>query len=185
MAVDFATFSDFRRFTNELTINEQATIKRASASRTASVRKNTFLSHSSKDAEFLPGVIKLLQDHGATVYCDLDDERMPENPDRETANIIKQQIKSSTRLVIFVTLNSKDSKWVPWELGIGDTVLNPENVALLPTVATSGEQAWARQEYLGLYRHIVYGDLKGEPNKVWMVYDFIKHNATKLSEWCQ
>jgi hypothetical protein len=185
MAVSFATFSKFRQITNDLTINEQANIKRASASRTPSTKKNTFLSHSSKDAEILPGVIKLLQGHGATVYCDLYDERMPENPDHETANIIKQQIKLSTRLVIFVTINSKDSKWVPWELGIGDTVLNPKNVALLPTAETSREQAWARQEYLGLYRHIVYGDLEGEPNKVWMVYDYLKNEATKLSEWCQ
>lgn len=185
MAVSFATFSDFNRFTNNLSINEQITLKAAAASRTAASRKNTFLSHSSKDSEYLPGVIKLLTNHGATVYCDLDDERMPENPDRETATIIKQQIKASTRLVIFVTPNSKGSTWVPWELGIGDTVLNPESVALLPTAATSGEQAWARQEYLGLYRHIVYGDLKGEPKPIWMVYDHVANSATKLSDWCQ
>lgn len=185
MAVSFATFSHFREINNKLTINEQSNIKRASASRTSSVRKNTFLSHSSKDAEFLPGVIKFLQDHGATIYCDLDDDRMPKNPDLNTATIIKKQIELSTRLVIFVTPNSKNSKWVPWELGIGDILLQPENVALLPTDETSGVKAWARQEYLGLYRHIVYGDLQKEPHKVWMVYDYIQNKATKLSDWCQ
>lgn len=140
MAVSFATFDDLRKFTNNLTINERTILKAAAASRTAR-RKDTFLSHSSKDAEYLPGVIKLLESHGASVYCDLDDDRMPENPNPETAAIIKQQIKDSKRLVVFVTTNTKDSKWVPWELGIGDAELDPNNVALLPTSTTSGDQA--------------------------------------------
>lgn len=184
MAVEFATYGDLRKFTDNLTLNEQRMLKSAASSRTAT-RKDTFLSHSSKDAEYLPGVIKLLENHGASVYCDLDDERMPENPNPETAAIIKQQIKSSDRLVIFVTTNSKDSKWVPWELGIGDSELNPDNVALLPTASTSGEQAWARQEYLGLYRHIVWGTMQGVSGSIWMVYDHRNNSATKLSEWCR
>jgi hypothetical protein len=184
LAVEFATYGDLRKFTAKLTLNEQRMLKSAAASRTAK-RKDTFLSHSSKDAEYLPGVITLLEDHGASVYCDLDDDRMPENPNPETAAIIKQQIKSSDRLVVFVTTNSKDSKWVPWELGIGDSELNPDNVALLPTATTSGDQAWARQEYLGLYRHIVWGTMKGVNGSIWMVYDYRTNTATKLSEWCR
>ena len=57
MAVDFATFSDLKRFTNDLTLNEQAVLKATASTKSA---KDTFLSHSSKDAEYLPGVIKLL-----------------------------------------------------------------------------------------------------------------------------
>jgi hypothetical protein len=184
LAVEFATYGDLQRFTSKLTVNEQRMLKAAAASRTAK-RKDTFLSHSSKDAEYLPGVITLLENHGASVYCDLADERMPENPNPETAVIVKQQIKSSKRLVVFVTTNSKDSRWVPWELGIGDSELNPENVALLPTATTSGDQAWARQEYLGLYRHIVWGQMQGISDSIWMVYDYRKNTATKLSEWCR
>lgn len=103
----------------------------------------------------------------------------------ETAAIIKGQIKESDRLVVFVTKNSKNSQWVPWELGIGDSELRPDNVALLPTAATAGDQAWARQEYLGLYRHIVWGEMKGVTEKIWMVYDYRKNTATKLSDWCR
>ena len=184
MAINFATFTDLRTFTDNLTLNERAVLKSAAASRTAR-QKDTFLSHSSKDAEFLPGVIKLLENHGASVYCDFNDERMPENPNPETAAIIKQQIKESKRLVVFITINSKDSKWVPWELGIGDSELFQNNVALLPTASTSGDQSWARQEYLGLYRHIVWGDLQGVSKPIWMVYDYRQNSATKLSEWCR
>lgn len=182
MGVDFVTFSDLKRFTNNLTLNEQTVLRSAASTKSA---KDTFLSHSSKDAQYLPGVIKLLKNHGASVYCDLEDHRMPGEPNPETAELIKNQIKSSRRLVLFVTINSKDSKWVPWELGIGDIVLSADNVALLPTSQNSYDQSWAKQEYLGLYRHIVHGKIKGEPNPLWMVYDYRNNIATKLSEWCR
>ncbi|MFL1465951.1 toll/interleukin-1 receptor domain-containing protein [Marinobacter sp. HN1S83] len=180
--VDFVTFSDLKRFTSELNLNEQRIIKSTASTKSS---KDTFLSHSSKDAEYLPGVIKLLKNHGASVYCDLGDERMPEDPSPETAQIIKSQIVASRRLVVFVTTNSKDSKWVPWELGVGDISLSSDNVALLPAAQNSSEQSWAKQEYMGLYRHIVHGMMKGEPNPLWMVYDYRNNVATKLSDWCR
>lgn len=83
MAVDFATFSDLTRFTNNLTLNEQTLLKSNASTKNA---KDTFLSHSSKDAEYLSGVIKLLQNHGASVYCDLDDDRMPGEPNPKQLN---------------------------------------------------------------------------------------------------
>jgi hypothetical protein len=180
MAVEFATFSDLRRFTNDLTLNEQSTLRSKASTKSS---KDTFLSHSSKDTEYLPGVIQLLTNHGASVYCDLDDERMPGEPNVETAKLIKTQISTSRKLVLFITTNSKDSKWVPWELGIGDNSLSADNVALLPASQRNNEQTWAKQEYLGLYRHIVYGFMKGESNRLWMVYDYRKNTAIKLREW--
>jgi hypothetical protein len=110
---------------------------------------------------------------------------MPAKPTPDTAALIKQEIKKCDRLVIFITTNSKDSAWVPWELGIGDASLNPDNVALLPTAQLAGDQAWAKQEYLGLYRHIVWGRLNGESKEIWMVYDYRTNTATKLSQWCR
>ncbi|MEQ3658375.1 MAG: hypothetical protein ABNH21_05390 [Glaciecola sp.] len=64
MSVEFATFSDLKRFTNNLTLNEQSALRSKAAIKSA---KDTFLSHSSEDAEYLPGVIKLLTNHGASV----------------------------------------------------------------------------------------------------------------------
>ncbi len=183
---EFATFDDLRRFNSELTVNKSTILERAAASKTASHKsKDTFLSHSSKDAEFLPGVINLLESHGASVYCDLDDRRMPRKPNPETAKIIKDQIKQSERLVLFVTTNSKDSKWVPWELGIGDTALGQNDVALFPAAPTSHEQTWAKQEYLGIYRHIVWGELDGYRDPLWIVYDYHTNTADRLSDWCK
>lgn len=47
MAVDFATFSDLKKFTDKLTLNEKAVLKSTASAKSA---KDTFLSHSSKDA---------------------------------------------------------------------------------------------------------------------------------------
>ncbi|EGQ7972259.1 TIR domain-containing protein [Vibrio parahaemolyticus] len=178
--VDFVTFDDLKRFSSGIATNRKAVLT-ANASKESG--KDTFLSHSSKDAEYLPAVIELLENHGASVYCDLGDSRLPDDPTPETAGIIKQQIRKSRRLVLFVTDNSKDSKWVPWELGIGDISLSQHNVALLPVSSDSYKQSWARQEYLGLYSHIVWGRIQGEPNPLWMVYDYRSNSATKLSQW--
>lgn len=177
--VQFTTFDDLKRFNKNLKTGSQAILE---ASKTKS-HKDTFLSHSSKDAEYLPGVIELLENHGASVYCDLGDERMPETPTPETALIIKNQIKESRKLVVFITTNSKDSKWVPWELGIGDASLSMSNVALLPAATASYEQSWAKQEYLGIYRHIVWGTMQGDAQSSWLVYNYHDNTATKLRDW--
>ncbi len=166
-------------------MNRSVILEKA-ASKTASYRaKDTFLSHSSKDAEFLPAVINLLEKNGASVYCDLDDKRMPAVPNPDTAKIIKDQIRNSQRLVLFVTENSKDSRWVPWELGIGDTILGPSDVALFPAAENSQSQIWAKQEYLGIYRHIVWGKLQGYADDLWMVFDYHSNQAVRLEDWCK
>lgn len=184
MTLDFATFDLLRDWNNDLTTNERSQLKSRTATYSATL-KDTFLSHSSKDADLLPAVIKLLENHGAHVYCDMGDARLPENPTPETAAILKHQISRSDRLVVFVTTNTKDSRWVPWELGVGDVELLPDNVALLPVAQNTWEKSWAQQEYLGLYRHIVWGNITGEPNPLWMVFDFRTNTATPLHHWCR
>ena len=179
---NFATFTDMRKINANMGGQSRALVE--NFAKTASA-KDTFLSHSSKDAEFLPAVIKVLQDHGASVYCDLEDSSLPGEPNPDTAQIIQTMITRCKRLVVFITPNSKDSKWVPWELGIADATHGGQQVALFPVAANSYEQVWAQQEYLGLYSHIVWGPLQGYTKDVWMVYDYRKNQATELSNWCR
>ena len=178
--VDFITFEDLRRFNDALTMERRVALKSHSASKN---NKDTFLSHSSKDEEYLPSVIHLLESHGASVYCDLGDDRLPVNPNPETALILKKQIKVSRKQVVFITKNSQNSKWVPWELGIGDIYLSSRNVALLPVTTNKIDQSWAQQEYLGLYRHIVWGQLDGFSSNLWLVYDYRTNTAERLNDW--
>ena len=65
MAISFTTFEDVKRFNADISFSEQLIIKSKILGNSS---KNTFLSHSSKDAEYLPGIIRLLENHGASVY---------------------------------------------------------------------------------------------------------------------
>ena len=145
----------------------------------------TFVSYSSKDSEYLPYVLEVLTNHGAKPYVDKSDNRLPNPPSVKTAKVLKETIQKSKRMVVFVTTNSKDSKWVPWELGLGDGSKSNYEIALFPSVEKMDETKWLEQEYLGLYNRIVFGKLEGYSDEVWMVYDFQAKNAIALAEWLQ
>lgn len=162
-------------------INEQAsTVRKAEVRSPAGA---TFLSHSSKDSELLPGVIRLLERHGAVVYVDKKDDKLPPYTNRETAVGLRERIKQSKKFVLLTTKNSKDSRWVPWELGLSDGYKSSSNVAILPSVDRSTETAWTETEYLGVYNRIVYGKLQGHSGQVYMVLDQELNEATELSTW--
>ena len=175
---DFITFDELRSINQ--TIDQRAVLNEATRSRTG---KNVFLSHSSKDAEFLPAVVRILEAHGASVYVDLEDGSLPEEPSGETAAILRAAINGCSRLVVFVTTNSKDSKWIPWELGVGDGEKGPHRVALFPAAQQTRDQKWANQEYLGLYGRIVWGPFKGKTESEWMVHNHHQNTADPLRYW--
>lgn len=143
----------------------------------------TFVSYSSKDSEYLPFVLKILTNHGAMPYVDKGDARLPNPPSVKTAEVLKDTIKQSKRMVVFVTTNSKDSKWIPWELGLGDGSKTNNDIALFPSAESSYDTEWIEQEYLGLYKRIVYGKLENYSEDVWMVLDYQNNTATELSKW--
>ena len=137
---------------------------------------SVFLSHSNKDKDCLKGVIAFLKTLGADVYIDLNDISLPQKPSQETAKKLKEQIKKCSKVIVLVSENSKDSKWIPWEVGIADMNKTPQKIALLPK--TELESAvWPQQEYMGLYNPIVneYG--------IWYVKDTTTNIKTKLEDW--
>jgi len=108
---------------------------------------------------------------------------LPAKPSKETAAILRDTIRTLEKFVVFVTPNSKDSRWIPWELGLGDAYKNPRNVALFPASERTSDQEWAEQEYLGLYRRIVWGKIEGHEKACWIVYDHIENSAETLGKW--
>lgn len=116
--VEFVTKAELRSFATKLTVTEQATLRKSLASR--SLSGATFLSHSSKDDDLVVGAMRVLEGHGATVYADEVDPAMPPYTNEETANLLKQRIQQTRKFVLLASANSKESKWVPWELGIAD-----------------------------------------------------------------
>ena len=144
---------------------------------------DVYLEADSQDGEWLVGAIRVLEGHGATVYVDKKDPTLPPYTNKETAASLKNRIHQSRKFMLLASNNSKDSRWVPWELGIADEHKGLGRVAVFPAVDSKDETAWTSWEYLGLYDRVVWGDLEGETGKVWMVKDGRENTAVTLSTW--
>jgi|TARA_R110002074_G_scaffold45850_3_gene118422 hypothetical protein len=108
---------------------------------------------------------------------------LPPYTSKNTAIGLKKRIQQSRKFILLASKNSKDSRWVPWELGIADQGKGLGKVAVLPTVESQTDVTWSSWEYLGLYDRIVWGDLEGKEKPVWMVLDERENTATELSKW--
>jgi hypothetical protein len=116
-------------------------------------RVSIFLSHSHKDKEIVEGFVNLLGDTGQiTIYVDWQDETMPRVTSRETAQRIKLKINELDLFVVLATKNAMDSKWVPWEVGVADSVKRIDRIFVVPIVDSTGQ--YHGNEYMQLYQRI-------------------------------
>jgi len=177
----YITRDELRSFAADLGTVEATRLRKVAASR--SLEGSIFLSHSSKDDDLVAGAIRVLENHGANVYVDEIDPEMPPYTTEETAALLKTRIRDTSRFVLLASKNSKESKWVPWELGIADGVKGVSKIALFPASDSSYDQTWASWEYLGLYDRIVWGRHENYQKEIWMVLNEKKNAATELSRW--
>lgn len=175
----YVTRDELRGFAAAMPITEQASLRKSTASR--SLAGSTFLSHSSKDEDLVIGATAVLENHGGRVYVDEVDPAMPPYTNEETAGLLKRRIAQTKRFVLLASPNSKESKWVPWELGIADGEKGLDKIALFP--ASDNGDGWASWEYLGLYRRISWGRMEGYKDHIWMVLDERLNKATPLRTW--
>ncbi|MBN8291425.1 toll/interleukin-1 receptor domain-containing protein [Rhodobacter sp. NTK016B] len=178
---NFFTRSQFRGFTENLSLQERTNIRKRAEERSPS--GTTFLSHSSKDQDILPGVIRVLENHGATVYIDKKDSSLPPYTSKDTAAKLKNRIQQSKKFVLLATENSKDSRWVPWELGVADGNKSFDNIAIFPVLEDTMNDSWTNWEYLGLYDHVAWRKFRGKEKEEWMVWDRRKNTASALAQW--
>lgn len=174
------TKAELRAFTVNRSQSDREKLLKSNASSSGT---STFLSHSSKDHELLEGAMEVLHNHGARVYIDEIDPEMPPYTSAETAALLKQRISQTRRFVLLTTENSKDSRWVPWELGIADGEKGLVNIALFPASDSTYHDNWTSWEYLGLYHRIVWGKLSGHEKELWMVLDAKANTAITLRKW--
>jgi len=179
--VSYITKSELRDFASRQTLHEQASLRKSARDRDP--QGSTFLSHSSKDQDLVVGAMIVLRNHGASVYIDEVDPEMPPYTNDETAALLKSRIRQAGNFVLLTSENSRDSRWVPWELGVADGYKGLARIALFPASEKSYDQSWASWEYLGLYRRIVWGDMAGHEKPIWMVLNQKKNTATPLSQW--
>ncbi len=173
----FITRSQIQRYQRGFSVaNESvASAQAKSASVTAASAKATiFLSHSSKDRELIEPAIAFLRSHGVTVYVDWMDEGMPDVVSGETARRIKGKIREQRKFMVIVTENSKDSRWVPWELGFADPVKGMDHIAILP-VSENG--SFVQNEYMKIYPKIQM------VSGIWWVWTDDPTSLTQLPEW--
>lgn len=119
----------------------------------SSDRFDVFLSHSTSDAELVLGVKVILEEQGLSVYVDwvTDPDLDRRNVTVETANRLRQRMKQSRSLIYAHSVNSPNSKWMPWELGFFDGYNGA--IAIFP-ISESPTDSFKGQEFLGLYPYI-------------------------------
>jgi hypothetical protein len=118
-----------------------------------------FLSHSFEDAETIYLLYTYLQSLGWSVYVDwIEDSQLDrQNVTRSTAQLLRDRMKRSKTLIYASSSSSKDSKWMPWELGFFDGY-KPNKIATLPITYDSNKyKNYVGVEYLSLYPYIEIG----------------------------
>lgn len=174
-----STASEIQNFSKGVFVESHDIEKRASVT-----VADVFLAHSSLDKEdALPKAIGFLMQHGARVYIDKNDKELPQKTSAETGVKLKKRIEQCPKFIVLVTAKSKNSRWIPWELGIADEKKKIANIALLPDVGNQTNADWPEQEYLGLYPRIVYATFNGQTSPVWMVRNHHEKTGIELGEW--
>lgn len=115
------------------------------------VSGNVFLSYRREDRGYVVPVVEFLKRNGVNVYIDYLDESL-EDDNTQVAGQLRTRIGNCKKFISLATPNSSKSKWMPWELGLGDRIVNYENVAVLPI--THNENSWGDQEYGAIYGRI-------------------------------
>jgi hypothetical protein len=143
---------DQREFTKAFSLNESLGAK--------DYDKKLFLSYRRKDKKYVKPIVELLTKLGARIYIDYIDDTLPDKPNNLTAAILRDRIKGSDKFILLATPNASESKWIPWELGLGDGAIKYENVAILPVTRNSNN--WDEQEYFEIYGYIEKANSKNK-----------------------
>lgn len=83
---------------------------------------DVFVSHSSRDEEFIRKVLLFLRysKGGIEGYVDWQDPDMEHETNGQTAADLKDRIKDSKKVIYVVTSESLKSVWCSWEIGYAD-----------------------------------------------------------------
>lgn len=141
-----------RQTTSRLAKSATAVLKEEAS--TDRDRFDIFLSHSIKDAEFVLGVMRILENTGKIIYVDwvADPKLDRTNVTPLTATQLRRRMQQSDALFYVYSKNSSSSRWMPWELGYFDG--HNGNVAILPVVAEADRATFVGEEFLGLYPYV-------------------------------
>ena len=142
---------------------------------------DVFLSHSYLDATEVRTLKAIIEEKGLTVYVDWIEDYELNRGDvtKETAEIIRHRMENCNSLFYAFSVNSTQSKWMPWELGFFDGYNG--NVAVIPIKDNAQSSDYYKGvEFVGLYPCVTItnnsGVLTGYINESQDVY-------ASFSEW--
>lgn len=141
---------------------------------------HVFISYRHEDRSYVPRVAKFLKGLKAGIYIDFLDEELAKAPNSETAPILRRRITQCSKLIQIITPNSGDSRWMPWELGLGDGILGYPNAVTLPVI--NDYQPRVSQEYLDMYGHIETSRSSNDAFTDWAVI-YPKDGHKWLKDW--
>ncbi|PWG81180.1 toll/interleukin-1 receptor domain-containing protein [Pararcticibacter amylolyticus] len=140
-----------------------------------------FLSYRREDRNWVAGVVRFLKSLGVSVYIDYLDETLEDKTSEEIAGRLRDRISKCSKFICLATPNSSKSKWMPWELGLGDRIVNYKNVAILPL--TNEPSSWNDQEYGNIYGKVQSSySFNISDSDDWYV-QYPNNTKVKLKDW--
>ncbi|MCK6640907.1 MAG: toll/interleukin-1 receptor domain-containing protein [Bacteroidia bacterium] len=130
--------------------------------------KRIFLSYRRNDIKYVKPIVAFLKSRGVKVYIDYLDDTLPNPPDHTTAKILRDSLTKCQKFILLATPNSKESNWMPWELGLGDGHTGYENTIIFPLVRT--DSYWDEREYYKIYGYIEEVNSKDNSTRDWAVF---------------
>lgn len=133
------------------------TILREAAAQDQRTSHDIFLSHNHLDKDAVLGLKTLLERSGYTVYVDSESDPQldPKKVDASTVEVVRRRLRGSRSLLYATSENAEESKWMAWELGLGDGL--GKRVAVVPVAGATG--ALATREFLLVYPEVQNGSL--------------------------
>lgn len=141
---------------------------------------DVFLSHSSKDNDFIEKLLIFLRyaKGGIDGYVDWNDTQLPSRTDGQTAERLAERIRKAHKFIFVATTQSLKSVWCSWELGYAERDKGIGGIAILAAKPNNGY--WKNNEYLQHYPWIEYN----EQQKLFLVY-MPNGSSMQLSSWLQ
>ncbi|MFV0409046.1 MAG: TIR domain-containing protein [Paracoccus sp. (in: a-proteobacteria)] len=77
-----------------------------------------FISHKNTDSILATKVARRIQLNGVQTYLDVVDDALAKDGP-ELAGLLLERMSTCDQLIAVVSMSTKDSWWVPWEIGVG------------------------------------------------------------------
>jgi hypothetical protein len=141
-----------------------------------------FLSHAKLDEMVVAGARRILRAHGFSVYVDwIEDAQLDRRRvTPETARILRRRMKACRSLLYAASINSSDSRWMPWECGFFDG--HKGRCAILP-LTDRPQSTFVGIEYMGLYPYVSSSRDTKEIGRLWVESD--PKTYVELGEWLE